>query len=197
MAATKALYIDQDEDSSVCDSTFENPGQSSLRKIQLPGGYECFFVKDPPPELQTDCSICLCLLREPHLMDCKPGCGTNFCRTCIEPVKVEGKPCPLCNSSFTTAIPNRQLERVLNEMLVYCSRRDFGCDWKGELVSLPLHLNVEPSNEGPIGRLSGCQFSALNCSHCHDSVLRKDIIDHEVNKYLQQPYSCDYILSQL
>ena len=186
MAATKAVHVE--DASTISDPTSDNPGHTSLRKTQLQGGYECFFVKDPPPELQTDCCICLCHLREPHLMDCK--CGSNFCRTCIEPVKAEGKPCPLCNSSFTTAIPNRQLERVLNEMHVYCSHKDSGCGWEGELVSLPQHLNIEPLSDNE--RLSGCPFTLLKCSHCKEDVLRQDIVDHETNRCLQRPFSCDY-----
>ena len=162
MASTKAIPL---EDASVTSNsaTGENDGHTSLRRTQLQGGYECFFVKDPPQELQTDCSVCLCLLREPHLMDCE--CGCNFCRTCIEPIKAEGKPCPLCNSCFTTAIPNRQLERVLNEMYVYCSHKDSGCAWKGELIALPQHLNIEPCTD----RLSGCQYAPLKCSHCKET----------------------------
>lgn len=183
MAATKANYVEDTPPSSISEDT----EQTSLRKTQLQGGYECYFVKDPPTELQTDCSICLCLLKEPYHMDCK--CGSNFCHTCIEPVKAGGKPCPLCNSTFTTAIPNRQLERILNEMNVYCSNRDSGCCWKGELVSLPEHLNVEPSSEK---RLLGCRFSSLNCSHCRENVVRQDIADHEANKCLLRPFSCDY-----
>lgn len=191
MASTKAVNI-EDLDSITSNFNSENPDlieHTSLRKTLLQGGYECLFVREPPPELPTSCSICLCLLKEPRLIDCE--CGSNFCRTCIEPVKEKGKPCPLglCNVTFSTSLPNRQLERVLNEMQVYCSHKESGCEWKGELANLPQHLNIEPSDEE---RLSGCQYAFLKCLHCKESILRLEILDHETSKCLQRPFSCDY-----
>jgi hypothetical protein len=44
------------------------------KKHHLQGGYECIFIKDPPEILQTECPICLCVLKEPYLIDC---CGTE------------------------------------------------------------------------------------------------------------------------
>ena len=184
MASTKAIQVEEPPTNSSIEGNSEH---NSLRKTQLQGGYEFLFVKDPPQELQTDCSICLCLLREPRLIDCE--CGSNFCRTCIEPVKVEGKPCPLCNRAFTTAFPNRQLERLLHEMQVYCSHKESGCEWKGELGGLPKHLNVEPIVDN---RLAGCQYSLLKCIYCKENFHRLAILNHEANKCLQRPFSCDY-----
>ena len=51
------------------------------------GGYDCQFV-DPPQELQTECAICLHVVREPYLVDC---CGYRFCRVCIENVDTEAR----------------------------------------------------------------------------------------------------------
>ena len=64
------------------------------RHHQLQGGYECVFVSDPPKILQTECSVCLCVLREPYLVDC---CGNSFCKTCIDQVKSDKRPvqCPV------------------------------------------------------------------------------------------------------
>ena len=39
------------------------------------GGYDCEFV-ERPKELETDCPICLLVLREPFQVTC---CGNSFC----------------------------------------------------------------------------------------------------------------------
>ena len=157
------------------------------KKHHLQGGYECIFVKAPPDHLQTECPICLCVLKEPYLIDC---CGNSFCKTCIEPIKVEGKPCPLCNIQFTTIMPDKRLQRTLNELQVYCCHKEAGCEWVGELGSLPQHLNLNPQNDG--GRLIGCQLASVECVFCCEDIQRKDLKEHEDDKCPERAYDCEY-----
>ena len=157
------------------------------KSCQLLGGYQCIFVRDPPDHLQTECSICLCVLREPYLVDC---CGYSFCKSCIEPIKADGKPCPLCAVKFTNSMPDKRLQRTLNDLLVYCSHREGGCEWEGQLNSLPQHLNILPSANGD--RLSGCQLTSIECMHCGVSCQRQSITEHETTKCVQRPYCCEY-----
>ena len=71
------------------------------RQKRKMGIYECEFVEHPPKHLQSECPICLQILREPHLISC---CGHSYCEACIERVGKDGKPCPLCNEpGFTRA----------------------------------------------------------------------------------------------
>lgn len=158
------------------------------RQLQLQGGYECIFVEDPPKHLQTECSVCLCILREPCLVDC---CGNRFCRTCIEPIQSQHKPCPLCSVPFTTSVVDKQLQRTLGSLQVFCSHKEAGCDWVGELGSLPQHLNVN-CEDNVSARLNGCKFAQLNCMHCEKPLRRQDITRHEADQCLERPYSCDY-----
>ena len=58
-------------------------------------GFECGFLEDPPKWLQTECPICLHILRDPYQVTC---CGKSFCRLCIDRVKGDLKPCPCCNT---------------------------------------------------------------------------------------------------
>ena len=160
---------------------------ASEKTLQLQGGYECTFVSEPPKILQTECSICLCVLRDPYLVNC---CGNSFCKTCIEPIESESKLCPLCNVKFTTAIPDKRLHRTLNELQVYCYHREAGCDWVGELVRLSQHLNVYPNISDD--RMLGCRLAKLPCEFCGDSIRRKDLLDHEKNKCLKRPFGCEY-----
>ena len=173
---------------SVCGKELDRTENATLRrKHQLRGGFECIFVKDPPEELQTECSVCLCVLREPYLVDC---CGYSFCRSCIETVKSENKPCPLCAVQFTTCIPDKRLQRTLNDFRVYCSHKGGGCDWVGSLGNLTQHLNAKPLNESE--RLSGCQLTSIECKHCSDHIRRRDIVKHETMICPQCPHTCEY-----
>ena len=175
--------------SSVCtDGASTQAGQKTQRKRhQLRGGFECIFVTDPPKQVQTECSVCLCVLREPYLLDC---CGYSFCKSCIEPIKSEKKPCPLCAVHFTTCIPDKRLQRTLNDFQVYCSHKEEGCEWAGRLANLAQHLNVNPLHEAE--RLSGCQLTSLDCKHCGECFQRRELVYHETSVCSQRPYSCEY-----
>ena len=72
---------------------------------------------------------------------------------------------------------------------MFCSRRDEGCEWKGELGSLGRHLNENPT---PSERLVGCNFVDVNCTHCAQSFRRKSLDTHENNECRLRPYSCDH-----
>ena len=157
------------------------------KKHQLQGGFECIFVNDPPEHLQTECSVCLCILREPYLVDC---CGNSFCKTCIETVKSENKPCPLCNVQFTTCIPDKRLQRTLNDFQIFCSHKGDGCKWAGSLGILSQHLNAQPQSE--VERLRGCKLTSIECKHCSDSIRRWNIVDHETHGCPKRPHSCEH-----
>ena len=121
------------------------------------GGYDCEFVKPPPTEFHTQCRICLQILRNPQLISC---CGNHFCLSCIEPIKVQGKNCPLCNCSEYTVVHDKGLERTIKEFKVHCVHYDAesGCQWTGELQQLDEHLkqchpNGRPTPLDPEGML--------------------------------------------
>ena len=114
-------------------------------------GYECSFVEDLPKEVQTECSICLNVLREPYMVGC---CGYRFCRNCIVPVQKSTGRCPLCNNSFHS-LPDKHLERILLDRMVYCSHRDerSGCQWQGKLMDFDSHIRK-------------CMWTKVPCPHC-------------------------------
>lgn len=152
---------------------------------RLKGGYECQFVTPFSSEVQTECSICLSVLREPFLVDC---CGYRFCKTCIETVKADHKPCPLCNDWFKT-FPDKQLQRTLNQKKVYCKHKEDGCDWTSELAKLDEHLNIDCDDAEKC--LSGCEYTQLKCPHCEKMVNRKDFKVHKI-RCSGEEYTCEY-----
>ena len=151
------------------------------------GGYDCEFVEAPPKGLQTECSVCLLVLKEPCLISC---CGQKFCKACIERVQKSEKPCPLCNAPGFTFLRDRGLESSLSEFDVSCSHTNDGCDWKGQLGELNKHLNKDASTEN---QANECQFVEVECAHeCGEWFHRRNIGTHETNHCKKRPYSCDH-----
>ena len=100
------------------------------------GGYDYEFVSPPPKSLE--CSVCLLTLRDPHVISC---CGNEFCQACIERVKRDGKPCPLCNEQNFTTLLHKKLVREVNALVIHCPQKELGCEWEGELGQVQRHLN--------------------------------------------------------
>ena len=161
------------------------PSKLPKTRLQLQNGYDVMFTEKPPEHLPVECSICLCVLHEPRLIDCT--CGASFCQQCIEPTLKEGKPCPLCISSFTTSLPDRRLQRTLNSLQVYCSFKEVGCEWVGELGGLCEHLNVSPSDDYID---SGCPFVQLECCYCKGKFQRQFLRDHKKDACSKRPFTC-------
>ena len=164
----------------------ENLNPTDL-KSQSYDGFEISFVEQPPKELPLKCSICLELLTDPCILDC--DCGSNFCKVCIEKVKKNGYPCPLCQQQFTTILPNKQLQRTLNGLMIHCPHRADGCSWMDKLSKLKQHLNRMPSNET---RLEGCGFTGVLCQYCKKFIPRQYIPTHETETCPKKPYICQY-----
>jgi len=114
------------------------------------GEYACEFVEKPPQFLQTECSVCLQILCEPHIVSC---CSYSFCRSCIERVQAKNDSCPLCVESNFTTLHDKRLQRLLNKLDVQCVYQSDGCGWVSKLGDLDQHLNVNPDLER---RLLGC-----------------------------------------
>lgn len=148
-------------------------------------GYDCRFVETIHAELQTKCPVCLCVLRDPHMVDC---CGYSYCHMCIKKVQESERPCPLCNSPFTS-YPDKRLCRSLKGMKVFCTHVERGCSWQGDLGMLDEHLNIDPSSDG---KSIGCAYTRVRCDYCRAWLERRDVLHHQSDDCLQRPYSCDY-----
>ena len=162
------------------------PKRAKLR-LQLKNGHDCIFTEELPKHLQIECSICLCVLDDPNMIDCK--CGASFCRPCIQPIMKKKKPCPLCNNRFTAIFPARQLQRTLNSLQVYCSFKEAGCEWVGELGALSEHLNNNIKSDNY--RSSGCSYLQLKCCYCSKEFKRPYVLEHETNDCLKRPFKCE------
>ena len=142
---------------------------------RLSGGYDCEFVTPLPEAFQAECPICLQVLKEPCVISCP--CGQKICRECVEQIKNDNKPCPLCNKTDFLFIRDYGLERYLKDQDIFCSRKKLGCQWKGKLGDFKQHLNKNPSLEE---QLTGCGFVEVECKHgCGEWYERRFIDTHQ------------------
>ena len=149
-------------------------------------GFDCEFIERPPESLQSDCPVCMLVLREPHQVTC---CGYAFCQVCIERVQLQQSPCPTCKESDFCVFPDKRLQRSLSVYRIHCSHEKEGCQWTGSLREFDGHLNEEPAvNE----QLSGCAFAEVECIHCHRFFQRRYINEHQVSECIKRPCSCEY-----
>ena len=127
------------------------------------GGYDnVHFCEDVPDSL--NCPICLLPLRPPHILSC---CGAKYCEPCIGRVKAAGRPCPLCNQEFQSMI-DRTTERGVLSLKTYCSRKNDGCEWEGELRYLRRHETDE------------CEWAVVECRYlCGERIPRCLLAEHE------------------
>ncbi len=150
-------------------------------------GFDCEFV-EPPPEryMQSECPICLQIIREPHQVTC---CGKKFCKTCIDYIKVIQKPCPTCKEEFSS-FADKGLKQSLYGLKVRCSHQKDGCEWTGELRQLDEHLNTDPQ---PENLLDGCQFVEINCIYnCRNHQQRRYIQNHQIKDCPKRPFGCEH-----
>ena len=133
-------------------------------------GHMCESVEKHPRAFQSECPICLQVLREPYQATC---CGVNFCKECIHRVKAANEPCPVCREKDFHLFHDKGLQRVLYNSRVDCTNKSEGCEWTGELRELDNHLNLDPS------ALEGCPYALIKCPlGCAEYIYRKDVKDH-------------------
>lgn len=148
------------------------------RENSCDGGYDCELVGPCPEGLETQCSICLLIPREPHLISC---CGHNFCQSCITCVKTR---CPLCSEAEFSVMHNKGLERALHDLEVRCTHSVDGCEWTGWLRLLEKHLGDSDTS---------CKYAEVKCTYgCGNRLRRISVDKHERDECPKRPYSCDY-----
>ena len=145
---------------------------------------ELSFVKELPEHVEIECPVCLNILTDPHQVTC---CGHNFCGSCIERVKASNGSCPMCKEKEYQSFIDKKCSRIINGLEVYCSNKEKGCQWKGELKNLPVHLNKE-KREGE------CQYEEVKCRYkkCKKRKQRRHLKYHEDRECPQRPFQCQY-----
>ena len=138
------------------------------------GGYECEFVDSVK---DFECPLCLHVTRDPNLTSC---CGQHFCQVCINQILAEKRPCPFCKDrKFTVFLDKKQKRKVL-ELKVYCTMKEQGCSWTGELGGLSRHLD-------------DCQYVTASCPKaCGVTLQRRYLAAHIAESCPKRDFTCQY-----
>ncbi len=144
-------------------------------------GFDCEFVEPPPSEyIQSECPVCLQIIREPYQVTC---CGKKFCKACIEYIKDTKKACPTCKKKEFLSYPDKGHKQLLYSLKVRCSHQREGCEWMGELGQFDNHHK----------QLDGCQCVKIACiNNCGNQMKRKDIENHQNHHCPNRPVSCEH-----
>ena len=146
----------------------------------MAGGYEYQFVNTSLPD-RFICVICYLPSRESYLTEC---CGHVFCKSCIDRTKAsEYTDCPMCNDKRLVVFSNKQLDREIKSLNIYCTNKEKGCEWQGELNSINNHL----------GSSDGCKFEGVQCpNECGKVMLRLYLTNHVKIGCPRRKVNCQY-----
>ncbi|XP_065887991.1 TNF receptor-associated factor 4-like [Dysidea avara] len=127
------------------------------------------------------CPVCFDIFKTPFLTAC---CGNHFCLSCVESTKENKDQCPLCQTSPINGIADKNLQRRINELKIYCKYKKEGCQWTGEIGELNKHLNLD-NIEGD------CKYILVSCPYsCRMSISRLTLQQHIDKKCMLRPYTC-------
>lgn len=98
------------------------------------------------PETVSDtlrCAICIEVLEQPVYCSGNP-CQHVFCLECIEQALATRQRCPTCRAPARKEQfqPNLVVQSLLDELHVYCKRRQAGCYWSGRQDARTAHEDV-------------------------------------------------------
>ena len=142
---------------------------------------DLLFLIPPPDYMHLNCPVCYeILLRDPHLVSC---CGQHYCGRCITSLLEAGHSCPLCKSKVFQSIVDKNHGRALSSLKVYCTRKEKGCTWEGELGKLIRHTSAD----------GDCEYSLVPCAHqCGVIMIRSSLKRHEESICPKRPTTCQY-----
>ena len=107
------------------------------------GGYDYEFVETFSNNLM--CKICHFASKDPQLI-ISVCCSHTFCKSYLEAAKRStlvsvASVCPMCRNEDFIAYPNKQADRDIRSLHVYCPKNDKGCEWHGEVNAVDSHLD--------------------------------------------------------
>ena len=146
----------------------------------MAGGYEYQFVNTDIPD-RFLCVICYLPSRECYLTEC---CGHVFCKSCLDKTKAsQYTDCPMCNDKRLVTFSNKQLDREIKSLHIYCINKEKGCEWQGELNDINNHL----------GNSDGCQFEEVKCSNeCGKMIQQQYLTSHIETECPRRKFNCQY-----
>ena len=144
-----------------------------------PQGYQCEFIHSVPEDFY--CKKCALVARRLTFTSC---CEESYCHACITDIQGQGKPCPACEKEAFTTVELMKYQKKVNQLQVYCSMKERGCDWSGTLEQLDTHLDPDQDN---------CQYVDTKCPlNCDMPIPKNKVEQHVAQHCAKRPYVCQY-----
>ena len=78
---------------------------------------------------------------------------------------------------------NYHIKREIKSLHIYCTNKEKGCEWQGELNDIIIHL----------GNSDGCQFEEVKCSNeCGKMIQRQYLTSHVETECPRRKVNCQY-----
>jgi len=84
----------------------------------------------------------------------------------------------MCRDEYFYATPNKQADRLIRNLQVFCANKEKGCKWQGELNSIMSHLTTE------------CLYREANCQYCNTPGEHQSIEGQHKEKCSKFPLPC-------
>ncbi|KAI8088699.1 uncharacterized protein BX664DRAFT_295992 [Halteromyces radiatus] len=116
-------------------------------------------------------NLVCCICQYPFVNPLVSPCGHTFCETCIYQALDSCSQCPidrspLCLPDLEPAV--KIIVNMVNELLIYCPRKERGCDFIGQRQYMEHHMNND------------CLYVFQSCQlqECQELILKKDLHSH-------------------
>ena len=137
-------------------------------------GYDYQFV-DPGPTDDQKCPICHLVVRDAHQMTC---CGKLLCECCLTRCRNGSGKCPMCRGNIKNAyFQDKKSDREIKSLRVYCSYKDAGCKWIGELRGVEEHMK-------------DCNYQTVECPDCEETMMKHKFTKHRSDECRMRKYKC-------
>ena len=162
----------EDEDSQ------EEEEESDSESDNENGGYDYAFV-DPGPSDDQMCPICRLVARKACQANC---CGKIFCKGCLEELRQHSNEfkCPICRRRLGRRhFKDKRMEREILHLQIYCTNKNEGCSWQGNLQDIDTHIQA-------------CRNQEVTCYKCDVYMQRHQLEIHNSDECLQRDYKCPH-----
>ena len=142
--------------------------------------YQCEFIDSVPEDFY--CKKCALVARRLIFTGC---CEESYCHACITDIQEQGKPCPACEQEAFTTVELMKYQKKVNQLQVYGSMKERGCDWSGTLEQLDTtHLDPDQDN---------CQYVDTKYPlNCHMTIPKNKVEQHVAQHCAKRPYVCQH-----
>ena len=121
------------------------------------------------------CPVCKDLLYNPQQATC---CKEHICEPCIQLIKEEKGPCPVCRNKKFPVKVNSRFRKKLSSQEVVCPNVTKGCEWTGYLNNLESHLDSVSGS---------CDYVVVSCPlDCGMMLERYQLTRHAADKCINR-----------